>query len=665
MTHARRGLARASALLTATALCGVGLWVQAGELSVDVGDIDTPAFSVRGVQARLSGPKLRELDMRIERIAVAGREWRKVRLTCADLETGKRIACASGVLHLPEKIPMSFSYAPATQDLTLELAPAPGERLRLAGRIKDRETALDATVDKLRLERIVALLPAATPKLTSGTVSGSARLKGDSLSARFEADGVAFADAGGQHAGEKVAATMEVDATRKGEEWRWNARATWRGGEVFWAPLFVAAKGQQAKLQGVTGRGTTEVTQGTLELPTIGSVGFTARWKHAPNTLEAFTARAQRLNVAALYEQIIKPAVQQTALGDLRLEGQASIDVAGSGASVSAFDLELHGVSLEDRQQRRFALFGANGRVPWKRDAQTSGELAIKGAEFLKIPVGAVRVPLRMRGGTAVGIPAVRVPILDGALQLRDFAAGTTEEGWRWRFSGQLEPISMVQVTQALGTPVMHGSLSGAIPEVRYRRGSITMDGALVINVFGGVVRASGVELIEPFGAAPRLHADIELDKLDLELLTRTFDFGTITGRIDARVKGLELVDWQPVRFDMQIESSAGNYPKRISQRAVQNISALGGAGAAAAIQRSFLRFFDQFGYDRIGLKCKLENSVCEMSGIERAPQGYVIVKGGGIPSISVIGYNRSVSWRELLDRLKRITRENVKPVVK
>ena len=97
----------------------------------------------------------------------------------------------------------------------------------------------------------------------------------------------------------------------------------------------------------------------------------------------------------------------------------------------------------------------------------------------------------------------------------------------------------------------------------------------------------------------------------------------------------------------------------------MQNISALGGAGAAAAIQRSFLRFFEQFGYQRIGLTCKLANGVCEMGGIERAPQGYVIVKGGGIPAVSVIGYNRSVNWRELVERLQRITQQNVKPVVK
>ena len=91
---------------------------------------------------------------------------------------------------------------------------------------------------------------------------------------------------------------------------------------------------------------------------------------------------------------------------------------------------------------------------------------------------------------------------------------------------------------------------------------------------------------------------------------------------------------------------------------------ALGGAGAAAAIQRSFLRFFEQFGYEKLGLSCALRNGVCEMGGVESAPYGFVIVKGGGIPAISVIGYNRRVDWNELNARLRRITQENVRAVV-
>jgi len=97
----------------------------------------------------------------------------------------------------------------------------------------------------------------------------------------------------------------------------------------------------------------------------------------------------------------------------------------------------------------------------------------------------------------------------------------------------------------------------------------------------------------------------------------------------------------------------------------VQNISALGGAGAAAAIQRSLLSMFEEFGYAKLGMSCTLRQGVCEMGGIEEAPHGYVIVKGGGVPAITVMGYNRRVDWDELLARIERVTESNAKPIVR
>jgi hypothetical protein len=247
-------------------------------------------------------------------------------------------------------------------------------------------------------------------------------------------------------------------------------------------------------------------------------------------------------------------------------------------------------------------------------------------------------------------------------------------QGWDWQFTGEVAGIAMDKFTAALGVPVMHGSLQATLPLVRYEKSTLRVDGALSLKVFDGTIAAKNLVLLDLFGIAPRVQADVTMNNLDLELLTRTYSFGNITGRLDARIDGLELVSWQPVKFDVQLKSSPGDYPRKISQAAVQNISALGGAGAAAAIQRSFLRFFEQFGYEKLGWGCKLQNSVCEMSGVDGpggaggrgdAAQGYVIVKGGGIPAITVMGYNRQVSWQELLDRIKRVTQGNVKPIVK
>ncbi|MGR9053308.1 MAG: C4-dicarboxylate ABC transporter, partial [Gammaproteobacteria bacterium] len=94
----------------------------------------------------------------------------------------------------------------------------------------------------------------------------------------------------------------------------------------------------------------------------------------------------------------------------------------------------------------------------------------------------------------------------------------------------------------------------------------------------------------------------------------------------------------------------------RISQKAVENLASIGGGGAADLVSRSFLRLFDTFGYDRLGLGCYLHDGVCQIMGVEPAKQGYYIVKGGGLPRIDVIGYNPRIDWNVLLSRLARIT---------
>jgi hypothetical protein len=643
--------------------CALAFETHARELTLEIGDLQAAGFSAQSLRARLRGDKLDELTVDVDRLSVAGRTWQKARLTCPRLElTERRASCSAGTLDAGEKFAVSFSYVFGERQLLAELKPTADEVWRVTARFAKQVTA-EVKVDAARLTRLSPWLPADLPKITGGRASGVIGIEGDALKARLDVASLAFADEKGLHAGEKIGATIEADATGRGDEWRWNARLTWRLGEAFWQPFFVAAKGQRIDLQGTTARGVTRIRTGTLELPGVASVGFSGEWDHAKSTLRSLEAGAKRVRVGPLYDDLLKPLLQGTALSDLRSEGEASFVLKISGGDIAAVDMQFNAVSFEDRE-RRFAIFGLTGRVPWQRDGVTTGEVSVKGAEFLKVPIGAVRVPLRLRA-SRIAVDKVRVPVLNGALVLRDFATVRVADEWRWRFSGELEAISMEQLTQRLELPVMHGSLSGVIPEVRYRRRMLAMDGALAIHAFDGTITASNVQLIEPFGRAPRLHADVEMKNLDLELLTRAFDFGTITGRADARVRGLELVGWEPVKFDARIESSPGEYPRRISQRAVQNITALGGAGAAAAIQRSLLRFFEQFGYQRLGLSCRLQNGVCEMDGIERAPQGYVIVKGGGIPAISVIGYNRAVDWRELVARLKRITQENVKPIVK
>ncbi len=312
----------------------------------------------------------------------------------------------------------------------------------------------------------------------------------------------------------------------------------------------------------------------------------------------------------------------------------------------------------------RFKIERLRTNIPWVNAGAGEGVIAFDGAIIDGVPIGAVKTKLQFKGESFT-LPEVTLPMLDGAIKIKNVKARREGKDWLGEFEGEVEPISLPKLTAAFKWPTMAGSLEGVIPRVRFDGKSIFIDGALQFKVFDGIVVATNMQLNDALGAAPQLEGTVVMSNLDLDVLTKTFSFGKMQGRIDVALENMLLSNWKPVSFDGRVMSSEGKYPRKISQQAVQNISSLGGAGAAAAIQRSFLRIFETFGYKKIGLTCKLRNTVCEMGGVANTPQGYVLVQGGGIPSITVMGYNRQVGWEELLARIKAATQSNVGPVVK
>ncbi|MBI4188903.1 MAG: hypothetical protein HY525_00005 [Betaproteobacteria bacterium] len=639
-----------------------GACAAAQQIALTIDRIDGPSFSASKITGVLRGSNPAAFDLEIAEASIGGSAWRNVGIRCPELRQERdQLVCAQGMLESPAKIPLSFRYSTLTKNLDLALRPAAGEewRLTLASHAASRTFAL--VVNNGLITRLAAWWPAGWPKPNAGNVSGKLVFSDErdaQAGAELAVANFGFGDASGLHAGEKIAAVLSLQAQRHGEQWRWQSKLTWRGGDVLWQPLFIGGSGHALSVAGILEAQRVAVERGRLVLAGIGEFDFNALYDRAAGKLSSASLKSANLDVAVLYDKLFKPALQGTVLADLRCEGRADIALEVKDGVLAAADLVLKRVSIEDKG-RRFALFGLDGSLPWHRDQLTSAKLRLEGGEMLRVPFGAFDLPLETRG-IRVRMRDVRIPILDGKLSVNDFATSGERESWRWRFSGAISPISMRQLTTALGLPVMHGLFSAVIPTVSYQQSTLKVDGALLFKVFDGTIVAQNLALESPLGKVPRLTADVDMRNLDLDLLTRTFSFGNITGRIDAQVKALELVNWGPVHFDARIASSAGDYPRRISQTAVQNISALGGAGAASAIQRSFLRFFETFGYSALGLSCKLEFGVCRMGGIENVPQGYVIVKGGGIPAINVMGYNRNVGWRELIERLKRVTEGNV-----
>ncbi len=655
----RRLLCRGVAILL---LAASQVWPQQITLTLD--DLTGPGFAASGIKLNLAGGAERALVVEIASVNFASRSWKNVQLRCARLRIESRlIDCPAGELLADEKIPVSFNYATDTRALDIALMPAAGEAWRLALRQGKNGVDTEITIDGGKLQRLATWLPAGMPAIGAGTVKGviSHNSAGE-VTAKLAIAGLAFSDKQGLHAGEKIALNIDIQAGRRGDQWQWKTNVAWTDGEAFWQPLYLKAANQSLAVQGTYDSKQLRLDVGVLRYPALGEANFTAAYDLAAGKVTQATVRTSSIKMQPLYELVLKPYLAQSSFADLRTDGEIVLAAEIGAQGARSVDVKLDNLSFEDKGGK-FALFQVNGNVPWRAEEQTVTDITVKGGELLRMPLGGFALPLIMNG-MRFELKSLRVPFLDGNFEVRDFIARGGRETWYWQFGGELAAIPMDKFTRALNLPVMHGTLSASIPMVRHIKSTLRVDGALFLKVFDGSVEAKNLVLLDIFGKAPRVQVDVNMRNLDLDLVTRAFSFGGITGRLDVRIAGLEMVNWQPVAFDAVLESSAGDYPRQISQAAVQNISALGGAGAAAAIQRSFLRFFEQFGYNKLGLKCRLRGSVCEMSGVEDAPQGYIIVKGGGIPAITVMGYNRQVSWQELLQRLKRITQENVKPIV-
>ena len=388
-------------------------------------------------------------------------------------------------------------------------------------------------------------------------------------------------------------------------------------------------------------------------------------------SLRMLDVEARSADMAPLRQRYLSGWLALFGLGETDLEGGMDLRLQVRDGILSIADATLHDVGLRDPKQR-FVFDGLDGDVRYSAGAPVDSELRWRSGKLYGLNFEAARLPFTSGDRLLRFREDARVPLMGGSVTFRDLVIHPPqgEEGADIRFGLMLDDIDVGQLSKALGLPAFQGRLSGAIPNARYANERVDFDGGLSMQLFDGSVAVSSLVLERPFGTAPSLSADIVLDDLDLLGLTGVLGFGSISGRLDGRIAGLRLVDWTPVAFNARFATDAKpNVKQRISQRAVQNISSVGDASFVTSLQGQLIGLFDDFGYRRIGIACRLANEVCAMSGLQdsddsQAGNSFTIVQGAGIPRLDVVGFNRLVDWPTLVERLTAVASGEVKPVV-
>lgn len=641
-------------------------------VTIQIESVERQGLLIQGVEARLN-PDWRSGALHIQALRLAEQEWRDLSILCGTLSVaGNLLHCGDGRIRLPWldlDWQLDFAYDLSSGQVEVKLHD--GSAAVLEGQLLPQGEPWTANlkVAHIPVALFQAFLPAAWAETAQGEINGE--IVYDATRAQpfvqgwLSLDQLSFTTVDGLTATDKVELRIELDAQQlDAVEWSLQMMAEWRQGEAYFHPLYLTA-GPRLHVRGRVNAQGVDVAQAQLHWPGVERMTAQGRWSWANSLLERGELQIEGADLARLGGQLLIPMLMPAYAEQLKLDGVADARLSFGAQGVESVDAKLEAVVV-DFDSGRLRLGPFDGVIPWRLHEPTRLALNIGGGQWERLQLDPFTLRVETNGYFA-SVAQTIVPVLDGQLVFNNLALERKEDGWHGRGELIVEPISMNLLSEALGWPTMSGILSASLPALVVTPGLLSFDGTFVVSLFEGYIHANGFQLIEPFGVAPHLKTHLEARNLNLFQLTETFSFGSIKGYIDADIRDLELVDWKAQRFNAHIRSSPGRFERRISQRAVENISSLGGPGASLAIQRGFLGFFESFGYRAIGMSCLLENGVCHMGGIAGQDQpdgGFVMIQGGGIPALNVIGYNRQVDWNDLLERLALVIASNAPPVI-
>lgn len=496
-------------------------------------------------------------------------------------------------------------------------------------------------------------------RMTTGKVNADIALDildgGMQAAGQFALDGVGFDSPGGKLAGEKVSGNGRLGIDSQASGTSLDVDATLRGGNLLLGPLYTAlpAHAVQLSMGARSEKGALAIRRLRVTDPDAlqidGSLGFTAHGDLDQLKLDHFNAR-----LPAAYERYGKGLLRAYGVNALRSQGEVTGHLAMDAKGPTAFAFQTGGLdlSLGDGQ---LGVDDLHGAIDWSATEDRPGtKLGWRALNVYRLPNGTAESTWCSTSGTLALQKPFAIPLLDGQLRVQGLALKPAAvSGERLQTSLALTQVDMGALCRAFGWPEFKGTIGGAVPSLRYVDDRIELAGGLSLNVFDGFVDITGMTVSQPFSAAPVVAGNIALRKLDLALMTSVFDFGSITGRLDGALDDMRLIAWQPAAFKATLRADGGG---RISQKAVNNLTSVGGGGIAGGLQGTVLKIFKTFGYKRIGLSCTLRNDVCSMGGLGPAKDGFTMVEGSGLPRLTVVGHQKEVDWPTLVRRLQTAT---------
>jgi hypothetical protein len=252
----------------------------------------------------------------------------------------------------------------------------------------------------------------------------------------------------------------------------------------------------------------------------------------------------------------------------------------------------------------------------------------------------------------------IRLPIYGGVVEISDLAfRNLVEDPQAVSLALEANNLQLQRLTEALGWYRFGGRLSGSIPKIEWGSGSLRSEGKIQVEVFGGRVQISKLEVDSPFSSVPSIKLDALFRDISLEQASKTFAFGQISGVLEGTVNEFVMTAGQPSEFRADVRSvDKRGVSQRISVESLNKITVLSSGNDAGALYSGIASFFDSFRYSKLGFKATLKNDKLTLRGVESHNDGEYLVVGSLLPpTVNVVSHTQAIAFSELLRRLERI----------
>ena len=311
----------------------------------------------------------------------------------------------------------------------------------------------------------------------------------------------------------------------------------------------------------------------------------------------------------------------------------------------------------------KLELAGLDGRLPLLLGPALSASLPPQTGQLqlARLQLGPVQVAAQTLAIQSTPdhwqMPAIQAQLAAGGVNLTDLALVRQATGLGLAANLRITAVQLPALTAELGLPPMDGALSADLGRIRYDADGLRTEGLAQIDVFGGRITVGDIHARNLLSPVPVVQGNISLRGIDLAALTRTFSFGEMNGTLDGQIDQLQLAGNIPSRFNARLQTRTEG-ERNISVKALNNLSVISQGGFAGVLGKGVYQFINFYNYRRLGLACTLRNDSFHLTGTAREESDRYLIDGGWLPpKIDIIAPPGTISFKEMLSRIKRVDR--------